>query len=297
MEPLYFVPFFEEKPWGGNRMSKLYRRYPSDMNIGESRELSPVLYRQTFVRGGEYDGVMLSDLYKKHHELFGTKTPYFPFVIKMVDINDTIPLIVHGGGLKNDASQIEGVYAVKTDNPVKVVSGTTLKNNLEFFSAIASDTIGDHLCDLYITENDSFVLPPGVLFASGAGGLFYTISSPMMETAYVYDWNKYSDYSPEKVVGDHKFDYRLKKFDQILTDEGRKLVLESEIFRVELIDAVIPVEENGGRLFAAYTALAPGRVTYGESARTFRAGETFVIPAGFGPYTITGGRVLKASPK
>jgi mannose-6-phosphate isomerase len=297
MEPLFFVPFFEEKPWGGDRLCKLYAKYPANIAIGTSWELSSVIYRQTFVRTGDYAGTMLSELYKNNPELFGTSTSYFPFVIKLIDASQTMPVLVHGGGLKSDINQIEGNYVIEVDNPVKVVSGTTLRNNLELFNAIANNSIVESLKYIYVTTGDSFLIPPGTLFALGGGMLTYSITTPLIETASVYDWGKYSGYSLDKVVDSFRFNDSIEKFEQKLVGQDREVVLDCELFHVERIDAIVPSKEYGGDKFSVYTALSPGRIDYDGRAKKFRAGDTFLVPANFGDYTVTGGKLIKASPK
>jgi mannose-6-phosphate isomerase len=297
MEPLFFVPFFEEKPWGGDRLSKLYAKYPANIAIGNSWELSSVIYRQTFVRNGEYAGTMLSELYRNNPELFGTTSTYFPFVIKLIDASRTLPVLVHGGGLKDGIDQIEGNYIIDVDDPVKVVSGTTLKNNLELFNAIANNSLADSLKYIYVTAGDSFIVPPGTLFSLGGGMLAYSITTPLIETASVYDWGKYSGYSLDKVVDSFRFDDSIEKFEQQPLGQDREVVLDCELFRVERIDAIVSAEEHSRDKFSVYTALAPGRIDYQRRVKKFRAGDTFLIPANFGNYTVTGGKLLKASPK
>jgi mannose-6-phosphate isomerase len=297
MEPLFFVPFFEEKPWGGDRLSRLYAKYPANIAIGTSWELSSVTYRQTFVRNGDFAGTMLSELYKSNPELFGTSTPYFPFVIKLIDASQTMPVLVHGGGLKSDNDQIEGIYVIDVDNPVKVVSGTSFRNNLELFNAIANNSLEENLKYIYVTSGDSFLIPPGILFALGGGMLTYSITTPLVETASVYDWGKYSGYSLDKVVDSFRFNESIDKFEQTASGQGREIILDSALFRVERIDAIVPSVEHSEDKFAVFTALAPGRIDYKGHAKKFRAGDSFLVPANFGDYTVTGGKLIKATPK
>jgi mannose-6-phosphate isomerase len=240
---------------------------------------------------------MLSELYKKNPELFGTSTAYFPFVIKLIDANETLPVLVHGGGLKGGIEQIEGTYVIDVDNPVKIVSGTTLKNNLELFNAIANNSLIDSLKYIYVTAGDSFLIPPGTLFALGGGMLAYSITTPLIETASVYDWGKYSGYSLDKVVDSFRFNDSIEKFEQRTNGQDREIVLDCELFSVERIDAIVPAEERSSDVFSVYTALAPGRIEHDGRSKNFRAGDTFLIPANFGDYTVTGGKLIKAIPK
>jgi mannose-6-phosphate isomerase class I len=306
MEPIFFVPFFVETPWGGKQLAERYQKYPAQIRIGESWELSPVLYRQTFVKHGEYAGIMLSDLYKKHRELFGTESNYFPFVIKFVDVGERQPLLVHGGGLKSDATQSEGLVIIdaEPDSGPSVV-GTKIKDSIELFSALADESgkeIEDSLIYMQLHKGDSIFVPPGCLHAIAGGTLLYTVTSPLVETTSLYDWKKYNGWNIEKAVGKFLFDFSAEKTEHMQTDFSTRLVLDSELYRLELIETVTGFDTSQGGMFSAFTSLAPGYIEYAGGKEEpqkmrFRAGETFLMPAGFGDFRITGGLVLRLSPK
>jgi|GEM_PF-1833152 len=297
MEPIFFNPFFEEKPWGGSRLCDLYNKYPPGINIGESWELSSVTYRQTYVRNGDYSGYMLSELYRCHPEFFGTSSEYFPFVIKFIDAHEKMPLIINGGGLKSDADQFEGDYIIFAEEPVQLVSGTTLKNNLELFNAIADNSIEDKLERIYLNTGDSFIVSPGSPHAIETGALIYKISTPLIETSKIYDYGKYSEFDLENMATSFRFQGGTVKVEQRELAPGRFSVIETERFCVELIDAVVTYKDTSGEVFSCYTSLAPGYIENDGRRRSFRAAETFLVPAGFGDYSITGGRLLKAMPR
>jgi mannose-6-phosphate isomerase len=297
MEPLFFVPFFEEKPWGGQRLSSLYAKFPAGISIGTSWELSSVIYRQTFVRGGVYSGWMLSELYKKHREFFGTSTPYFPFVIKFVDTCESGPVSVHGGGMKNDATQIEGVYVIEARQNARIVSGTKFKNNLELFESIASNTIERSFRYLPVQTGDAFLVLPGVPHAVGEGILAYSISTPLLETSSLYDWGKYSDPNIDKAVDAFRYNSSIFISEPKAQEGGKATLLESDLFALERIDAIAPVSEYTDQYFCVYTALTQGSLDFRGGSSRFAAGDTFVIPAGFGSYSIVSGTLLKAYPQ
>ncbi|MDR2486340.1 MAG: hypothetical protein LBD12_00100 [Clostridiales Family XIII bacterium] len=292
-EPLFFVPFFEEKPWGGDRLNQLFEKYPADIPIGESWELSSVTYRQTFVRSGEFAGTMLSDLFERNPGLFGIGTPCFPFVIKLMDTRVMTPLIVQRGGAKSDASHM-GVYVVSVDKPVPIVSGTSLHNKLELFNAIAGNTLAETLRYTYVDTGDSYMVQPGTFYAIGGGALAYTINSPLIENERDFDWSAYSGFELDKIVDSFQFDMGTEKFVQQNVSEGRDLVLECALFKVERIDASLPRMDKAWARFAAFTALGGGCLRYVGGEARYHAGETFIVPAGFGEFSLEGGTLLKA---
>jgi mannose-6-phosphate isomerase class I len=177
------------------------------------------------------------------------------------------------------------------------VSGTKLRNNLELFEAIANNTIEDSFYYLDIRKGDSFVVPPGTLYSRGNEVLIYSIATPLLETSSIYDWGKYGELNIDKAIDSFRYDFSISVFERERIDDSRELVLESELFRLERIDAMTPVHESTDRCFCVYTAFSPGRISYGGRSKNFAAGDTFLMPAGFGEYTIIGGVLLKALPQ
>ena len=296
MEPLFFIPFFEEKAWGGQRLSRLYAKYPAGIDIGESWELSSVLYRQTFVRDGNHSGVMLSELYKKYPEYFGTEEPYFPFVIKFVDARTAQPVLIHGSGMKDAGTQEEGVYIVEAQPAAKVVSGTKLESNIALFDAIAAENLESSLNYLEVDTGDSFIVKPGTLHALCGGVLAYTVTSPLAETGSVYDWGRSGDLRLDHVMDAIRYRDNISLAPQVDISEKCSLILRCERFALEKINASEPVNDQTEARFSVFTALAAGQINYAGRAKNFRAGDTFIVPAGFGAFTLTGGDLLKTTP-
>jgi mannose-6-phosphate isomerase len=294
MEPIFFVPFFEEKSWGGHKLSSFYSKYPAGIHIGESWELSGVLYRQTFVRSGTYAGFMLSELYKTYHELFGTDTPYFPFVIKFVDTAEPTPVHAHGCGVKNDSSQSKAWYIIHADEGAQLVTGTSVRNSLELFNAIAEDSIEASLRYTGIDSGDTFHIPPGALHGVGGGVLLYEITSPLLETSQLYDWNKYSENQIDEGVDTFRFNYAIPKCEPLQVSEDRIILFEGAVVILEKIDATLTIHEQTEDKFCVYTALSNGTIGYDGKARSYRSGDTFLIPANSNDYILTGGILIKA---
>ena len=294
MEPLFFVPFFEEKSWGGKSLSELYHKYPTDINIGESWELSPVLYRQTFVKDGKYAGMMLSDLYNEHRELFGTQSDFFPFVIKLIDAKDWLPVQVSGGDMKEPRVQSQGWYVIKADPDAKLVVGADLKDGYELFNTIVNESLEDVLIYENVKEGDTFFIPPGYLNSIGKGTLVYEISHPLKETTRIYDWGKYNEMHLDKVLDAFVFEEGIIRAKPRHLGKDREMILDSEFFKLQRIDAKDGQEEETRGHFSVYTALSEGIIKYADGTKDFRAGETFIIPAKFGKYIIEGGILIKA---
>jgi mannose-6-phosphate isomerase len=199
--------------------------------------------------------------------------------------------------MKSDATQIEGVCVIDARPGANIVSGTRVGNGLELFEGIANNTIEDSFRHLDVRAGDAFLIPPGAPHSLGDGILAYSITSPLLETSGVYDWGRYGELNIDKALDSFRYDYSISLCARERKDESREVLIESELFRLERVDATVPVEEYTDRYFCAYTALTQGRIRYTERTRNFAAGDTFLMPAGFGDYTILDGVLLKAQPE
>jgi mannose-6-phosphate isomerase len=305
MQPIFFVPFFEDRPWGGTRLVTLYGKYPAGIRIAESWELSAVQYRQTCVRAGRYVGYTLKDLYRAEPGLFGTGTPYFPLVIKLLDITGATPTSIHGGGVKSDADQTDGAYVIDAGPSAWLKSGTRLAGSFELFEAMVEDTVEISAFETPLRAGDAFVVPPGILHSLGGGQVLYEISSPLRESTLIHDMETTGSSELEKAFESFRFGVSLALETQTETAPGVTRLLETELFSLEKIDAADPVDQIGGPVFTAYTALSRGTVQAGGRAYVYNGGDTFLIPAcarmtggaGEDAYRLTGGVLLKATPR
>jgi mannose-6-phosphate isomerase len=296
MQPIFFVPFFEDKPWGGTRLADLYGKYPAGIRIGESWELSAVQYRQTCVRNGRYVGYTLKDLYRAEPGLFGTETPYFPLVIKLLDVTGAMPTSIHGGGVKSDADQTDGAYVVEAGPGAWMKSGTQLSGAFELFQAMAGGTVESSAFETPVRAGDSFLVPSGILHSFGGGQILYQIASPLRESTLIHDMEATEDRELEKAFEAFRFGVSVTPEPQTETAPGVTRLFGTELFTVDKIDAVAPVDCSSGTVFTAYTALSRGAVHAGGHAYTYNSGDTFVIPAGEDAYQLVGGILLKATP-
>ena len=297
MKPIFFVPFFEDKPWGGTRLVELFGKYPAGIRIAQSWELSAVQFRQTCVRTGQYVGYTLGDLYRTVPELFGTNTPYFPLVIKLMDVTGERPTSINGGWIKSDADQTDGFYVVEAGEDAWLKSGTKLTCSLELFKSIVADTVADSLFETQIETGDSFVVPSGMLYSIGGGQVIYQIASPLRETSLLDDIETSENQELEKALEAFSFGKPLDFEEQVEIAPGITRVLETDLFCLERIDAVVPVDCVCTSVFSAYTALSRGILRTDQNTYVYSGGDTFLVPAGEESYRFDGGVLLKATPR
>ena len=75
MEPIFFEPTYKNVIWGGNKISKIFKRNIEGDNIGESWEISAHPNGLSIIKNEEYNHESLYDLFndkEKKTKIFGT---------------------------------------------------------------------------------------------------------------------------------------------------------------------------------------------------------------------------------
>lgn len=205
--PLKFKPFFKEKIWGGEKISKRLHRPVGDMShCGESWEVSALEDNVSVVANGflanENDLNELIEIYMG--ELVGDKVfdKYglgFPLLIKYIDANDDLSVQVHPDDkLAQERYGMNGKtecwYVIEAEEGaglyVGFKSGVTPE---KYWEAVDNGTV-DELLNFYpVKSGDFFFIPAGTVHAIGKGVLLAEIQQPSDITYRIFDWNRVDD--------------------------------------------------------------------------------------------------------
>jgi len=96
LEPISFLPIYQDRVWGGRAMEKrLQRQLPSDRLIGESWEIVDRPEAQSVVAGGPFAGKTLGELWTRHREQvfgIGDVPGPFPLLLKVLDAREALSI-------------------------------------------------------------------------------------------------------------------------------------------------------------------------------------------------------------
>ena len=99
MEPIFFEPTYKNVIWGGNNISKMFKRNIIGDNIGEAWELSAHKNGLSLIKNEEFKKMSLLDLFndpKYKTKIFGTnceKLDRFPILAKFIDANQSLSIM------------------------------------------------------------------------------------------------------------------------------------------------------------------------------------------------------------
>lgn len=298
--PLTFRPIYQDRVWGGDRLSGLFgRKLPGGRKIGESWEVCDRPEAPSVVSQGPLAGRTLSELMALNPVgLWGSGGPSgmrFPWLCKLLDARDDLSLQVHppahraaelGGEPKTEmwyvaeASPDAAVY-------VGVQPGTT---PMEFERRSRDGTVAGLFHRLPVTAGDVLFLPSGRVHALGRGLVILEIQQNSDTTYRVFDWNRVGlDGQPRALhlteamrsidFSDTAPTLASREFRE--EEEGRvRPLVRHEVFDIDHVGAPGALHEGGG---AGAWMVAPVRgavsVTAGGVTVTAKPGDFVVVPA------------------
>jgi mannose-6-phosphate isomerase len=307
--PLKFKPVILDKMWGGSKLKEVLHKPTISVKAGESWEISGVKGNISMVSNGYLKGNNLEELIEVYlgdlvgeriYNQFGTQ---FPLLIKFIDANDALSIQVHPDdelAMKRHESfgKTEMWYIMQADEGAGLIVG--------FNRTVSKEVYLKHLAEKRLTailntepvkEGDVFFLPAGRVHAIGSGILLTEIQQTSDITYRIYDFDrtdtdgKSRELHTELAVDsiDYSFhnDYKTSYSD--VPGKPSKLV-ECKYFTVNKLSLDSPETKNTGELdcFVIYICVR-GKcqlLTPGNKAVPLQMGESLLVPAALGHYTI-----------
>lgn len=313
MQPLKFKPIFMERIWGGDVLKTKYGfNVPDGKKIGELWCISDNKTAVSEVDGGIYDGVKLSVLANKHgDELYGEGKSYdrFPLLIKIIDANDKLSVQVHPDDdyayyhENGDIGKTEMWYIIDAKPGATLICGLKEGTTKEQFkSLLEKESLEDCLNEIEVRRGDVVYIPSGMVHAIGEGILICEIQQNSDLTYRVYDYNRVDDNGNKRELHIDKaldvIDFNLKS-DKIVPEykniSGGSIanVVQSKYFKTDVIHVESTVDmETNGTFNTLVMVEGEGKILYEDGEVDLKSGESLLIPAAIGKYTVTGNCII-----
>ncbi len=289
VEPLAFVPVFQERIWGGRSLEHTFgKELPTDVAIGEAWEVVDRPEAQSIVAGGPLAGTALEALWSgpDRERLFGSVAhgDRFPLLVKLLDARETLSVQVHppvhladalGGEPKNELWYLAGA-----EPGAHVFAGLRAGVGQDEFSRRleAGEDVSTLLHRIEVAVGDALFIPSGRVHAIGAGCLIVEIQQNSDTTYRVFDFDRPGlDGRPRELhVPQSLASIDFSDVEPALRPPGDGPLVENEFFSVSrrTIDEPAVVTAPGE---CALVCVLTGSATCG-SAR-FGPGSTFLVPA------------------
>lgn len=198
--PMTFEPIFQERIWGGRRLSELYgKALPAGVPIGESWELADLPNGQSVVANGSLKGMTLRAVMEQQGQaIMGTPrfTGAFPLLVKLLDAEDVLSVQVHPDAatcreMGKGEPKTECWYIVAARPGAVIYKGLKPGTTRRVFEeAVRNGTCADFLQRVPVEVGQCHFLPSGMCHAIGEGLVIAEIQQPSDTTYRVFDWNR-----------------------------------------------------------------------------------------------------------
>lgn len=302
MEILFTEPIYKDYIWGGYRLKKDLNKNTPFEKTAESWEISCNNNGICTIKNGKYAGHLLKDLYDDisiKRTIFGTncnKFNEFPILIKFIDAMNNLSIQVHPDdeyakrlGLPNGKNEMWYILDCAKDS--KLIAGINKAlNKEELRNVIENDRIKDYLNYVPVKKGDCIYIPAGTLHAILSNILICEIQQNSDTTYRVYDWDRVDKNGNSRQL------HKKEAIDTINTkyvstiihsnnDEIQKLV-SNNVFEVTKILCKNKYEGiTNANSFEAYCVVNGIGTIDGNP---IEQGDSFIIPACYGDYSIEG---------
>ncbi len=320
VHPIHLRGSLHETIWGGQNLARYAGKpIPSGAKVGESWETET----GNQVINPPYQGRSLDDLVKELGEaLSGTQAlavfgARFPLLAKFIDAQDTLSVQVHpndeyarqheGGKL----GKTEAWYILHADPGAALIHGVQRSlNRAEVQQAIADVTLEALVHEEPVQAGDVVFVPAGTVHAIGAGIVLYELQEYSDVTYRLYDYGRLTaEGKPRELHIERALDvmhYEPTPFHKvrpvILREEPngtrqrclvacRYFVLEELVFQQSFTASTHPTSCQILSLLDGACILRSGQ----DEPLELGQGDTVVLPAALGPYTLDGScRLLRS---
>ncbi len=317
IHPLVTDPVFKQYIWGGRALKDKFGKNIPDDFASESWEVSCHADGPSKVRGGEYDGQLLSDVIgldkKKYLGDSLENAKDFPLLLKILDANDDLSVQVHPDDTL--AMELEGVpfgktemwYVIDAKPGAKLVYGLkkgATANDLK--ASIEGGTLEEHLNYVPVKKGDSFFIPAGTVHAVGKGLLIAEIQQSSNTTYRMYDYNRRDkegnlrELHVDKAIKATDFDKANVQGENatVLIGENKATTLACceffSVIKYEINDSV-KIEQDNSRFEMLICTEGEFDIAYKNGNIHINSGDSVFIPAYLGGYEMRGkGDILRS---
>lgn len=310
MYPIRFENLYYDKIWGGRDFEDFRCNLPKG-NIGESWDVACHKNGMSIVANGSLKRKRFDEIVKEYgHSLVGTdvSTEKFPLLLKLINSEENLSVQVHPGDeyakkYENEYGKTEAWYVIDAKPGAKLIIGTKDCSKEEFENAIKEGKCEEYLNIIEVKKGDSFLINSGLVHAIGGGLTIAEIQQNSDITYRVYDYGRKRELHVDQSLQVINFDLKaINCSENALEDfEGfsKVLLCENEYFGMEKynIKKELNDESDEKKFFIITCVEGNGEIIFKNSEEKIKKGDSYLIPATLGKYSIKGElEIIKSYP-
>lgn len=298
--PLKFYNVYIDKIWGG-RDFELIRENIPEGSIGETIDISCYEGIMSRVKNGDYTGIDMKALISILGEsLLGSrvKGDELPIMLRMVNPSEKLSIQVHPDDLYAQkkglgCGKTEAWYVVETFDDPFVYVGTHDCDIEMFKRSVIKGDVEKYMKRYNVKRGDVFFLRSGVVHAMGHGLIMAELGQNSNTTYRICDYGRGREVDIEDALNVVDLTLPSGLSNGVTSwhcDHSRTVYFINEYFAWERLDIDKKMStQSNSECFNAYTCVAGNCILHFENGKEFiRYGESVLIPAGLGKYSIEG---------
>lgn len=307
MYPLKFNNIYFDKIWGGRDL-KIFRDNLPEGDIGESWDIACHPHGTGIISNGNYKGISLKEIIEKEKEkIVGTEISLdrFPLLVKLINAKDKLSVQVHpndeyGYKVEGEPGKTEVWYVLEAFEGANLVVGTKDCNKEQFIEAIKKGSFDQYMNKVEVKKGEVFFVKSGLVHAIGEGVIIAEIQQNSDTTYRVYDYNRGRELHVDKALETIDFSLKGEKSKGIKVEYPgytKTYFCLCEHFALERVDITNRFKDISDveRFYILTCAEGEGKVIYNEGEISIVKGESILIPATLGQYSVEGNlSVLKS---
>ncbi|MBR0131597.1 MAG: class I mannose-6-phosphate isomerase [Lachnospiraceae bacterium] len=305
MELIFLKPVFKEMIWGGNKLKEFGYDIPGD-DTGECWAISAHPNGDCLIKDGEFNGKTLSWLWENHKELFGnSEGDRYPLLIKIIDAKDDLSIQVHPDDNYAKANEngsfgkTECWYILDCEPGTKIVIGHNAKDHAELENMIRNARWSEFIREIPVHKGDFFQIDPGTLHAIKGGTLILETQQNSDVTYRVYDYDRLQNGKPRQLHVQQSIDVIKAPFEEnanakpVVSDLGGCVITRFvkcpyyTVEKIELKDSQISFDMEDPFINMSVVE-GNGNI----NGINIKKGDHFIIPSGYGEYTLDGNMTI-----
>ena len=300
MYPIKFQNIYFKKIWGGRDLESFRSNLPEG-DIGESWDVACHENGTGVVANGRFKGISFDKLIESYGEkVLGRKyvNKKFPLLVKLINSNDNLSVQVHPNDeyakiKENSFGKTEAWYVIDAEEGAELIVGTNGCTKEQFQDAIKNNTVENCLNRIKVKKGDGFLINSGLVHAIGKGLIIAEIQQNSDITYRVYDYGRPREIHVEKSL--EVIDFSLKP-ETLVEDykeyDGYKFtsLCKNKYFSIDkcVVDTNYISSTNGDNFVILTIVDGSGKVTGNHYTEDLKKGDSILLPASLGEYTIEG---------